>query len=408
MVAEDRAKERYLFKRKLEEIEGAEGRGTELVTLYVPPGKQISEVTGYLRNELSQSSNIKSKSTRKNVMSAIESIMARLKAYKQVPNHGLAIFVGHRQSGADQTVMVSHVVEPPEAVQTFLYRCDSTFYTEPLREMLREKDVYGLVVIDRSEATLGLLRGKRIEVIKNLQSLVPSKHSKGGQSARRFERLIEQAAHEFFVKVGNLMTEAYLDMDDLKGILVGGPGYTKDFFVEKEYLHHELKKAVIETFDTGYADESGLRELMEKAKETLADLDLMREKRTVQSFLEEVKRPDGGLAAYGEDEVRRALEMGALDTLLISEALRKQRMQVSCPNCGYEGEVTTSSQEPGACPECGGDLAVEAVADMVEELHEAAERLGTKVEFISEDSEEGSLFWRAFGGLGGILRYRVS
>ncbi len=408
MVATNLAKERYLFKRKLEEIEGAEGRGTELVTLYVPPGKQVSEVTNYLRNELSQSSNIKSKSTRKNVMSAIESIMARLKTFKSVPERGLALFVGHRLSGADQTVMVAHIVEPPEPVQTFLYRCDSRFFTEPLRDMLKEKDLYALVVIDRAEATLGLLRGKRIEVIKNIQSLVPSKHSKGGQSARRFERLIEQAAHEFFVKVGDLMTEVYLDMDDLKGVLVGGPGYTKDFFVEKEYIHHELKKKVLDTFDTGYADESGLRELMEKAKETLADLDLMREKRTMQAFLEEVKKPEEGLVVYGEGEVVRALEMGAVDTLLISEALRKVRMHVKCASCGHQGEITAASDSAGPCPECGGNLSVEESADMVEELHEIAERMGTKVELISDDSEEGSLFLKAFGGLGGILRYRVS
>jgi peptide chain release factor subunit 1 len=404
----DKAKERYLFKRKLEEIEAAEGRGTELVSLYIPPGRQVSDVTNYLRNELSQSSNIKSKSTRKNVSAAIESILVRLKSFRRVPENGLVFFVGHRQVGADQTEMVSHVVEPPEPVPTFLYRCDSRFYTEPLREMLREKDLYGLVVIDRSEATLGLLRGKRIEVIKNVQSLVPSKHSKGGQSARRFERLIEQAAHEFFVKVGNLTTEAFLGMRELKGILIGGPGYTKDFFLEKDYIHHELKKKVVDTFDTGYTDESGLRELVEKARERLADLDLMREKRLMQSFLEQVKRPEEGLAVYGEAEVRRALELGALDVLMISEALRKVRLKVECPSCGYSAVVTMETEDPGDCPECGGPLTVVEKEDMVEELHETAQRLGTKVEFISDDSEEGKLFWRAFGGLGGILRYRVS
>ncbi|MCJ2519477.1 MAG: peptide chain release factor aRF-1 [Candidatus Thermoplasmatota archaeon] len=401
-------RERYLFKRKLEEIESAEGRGTELVSLYVPPNRRISDVTSYLKKELSQSSNIKSKTTRKNVTSAIESILGRLKSYRVVPENGLVFFVGETEAGADQTETASHVVEPPESVTTFLYRCDSRFHTEPLREMLREKELYGLMVIDRSEATLGLLRGKRIEVIKNVQSLVPSKHSKGGQSARRFERLIEQAAHVFFVKVGNLMTEALLDMRELKGILLGGPGYTKDFFLEKDYIHHELKRKVIDTFDLGYADESGLRELVEKARKTLADLDLMREKRLMQAFLEEVKRPDEGLAVYGEAEIRRALELGAVDTLLISEAIRKVRMGVSCPVCGYQGVVTAESVNPGQCPKCGADLSMDEKVDLVEDLHDKAERLGTKVELISEDSEEGKLFWRAFAGLGGILRYRVS
>ena len=77
----DRA--RYDFKRDLEELRDLSGRGTELISLYVPPTRQISDVMAYLRNEYSQSSNIKSKSTRKNVMAAIESIMSRLKTYKK-------------------------------------------------------------------------------------------------------------------------------------------------------------------------------------------------------------------------------------------------------------------------------------------------------------------------------------
>ncbi|MFQ6012078.1 MAG: peptide chain release factor aRF-1 [Thermoplasmata archaeon] len=408
MAVQEKGKERYLFKRKLEEIEAAEGRGTELVSIYVPPNRQVSDVTGYLRQELSQSSNIKSKTTRKNVTSAIESIISRLRAFRRVPETGLAIFVGHRQVGADQTQMVSHVVEPPEPVTTFLYRCDSRFFTEPLEEMLREKDVYGLVVIDRSEATLGLLRGKRIEVVKNVQSLVPSKHSKGGQSARRFERLIEQAAHEFFVKVGNLMTDAFLEMEDLKGILVGGPGYTKDFFLEKDYIHHELKKVVVDTFDVGYSDESGLRELVEKAKDALSDLDLMREKRLVQAFLDQVRRPEGGLVVYGEREVRKALALGAVEVLLISEGLRQARLEIRCPSCGHHGHLTTEGEDPGPCPACGADLDVEDGVDAVEELIALAEGVGTRVEFLSMDSEEGALFARTFGGLGGLLRFQVA
>ncbi|MFQ6060912.1 MAG: peptide chain release factor aRF-1, partial [Thermoplasmata archaeon] len=150
---------------------------------------------------------------------------------------------------------VAYVIEPPEPISTFLYRCDSSFYTKPLREMLLEKDNYGLIVVDRREATIGMLRGRRIEVIRNMQSLVPSKHRMGGQSARRFERLIEIAAHEYFKKVADVANEAFLSEKNMKGILIGGPGATKDFFAEKDYLNHELKKKIIDTFDTGYTDE---------------------------------------------------------------------------------------------------------------------------------------------------------
>src|SRR3972149_2099665 len=153
--------DKYRFRRALEEIEQDEGRGTELVSVYVPPDRPVFDVTNYLRGEYSQSSNIKSASTRKHVMQAIESIINRLKQWRMPPPNGLVCFVGHKDVGADQTQMIAYVLEPPEAVASFLYRCDSRFYTEPLHEMLAEKDVYGLIVIDRKEATVGLLRGKR-------------------------------------------------------------------------------------------------------------------------------------------------------------------------------------------------------------------------------------------------------
>lgn len=401
--------DKYKFRRALEQIEAAKGRGTELVSVYVPPGKQISDVTNYLRNEYSQSSNIKSASTRKHVQGAIESILSRLHTFRQPPPNGLVVFTGHQEVGADQTQMVSFLVEPPEPVPSFLYRCDSSFYTEPLHDMLVEHDLYGLVVIDRAEATIGLLQGKRIETVKNLQSLVPSKHRMGGQSARRFERLIEIAAHEFFTKVGNLVTEAFLNLSDLKGILIGGPGYTKDQFLKEGYLHHELQKKVLDTFDTGYTDEYGLRELVEKARDTLSHLDLMREKGLVQGLFAEIRKADGGLAAYGEDRVRHALALGAVATLLVSEGLRKVRARVACGNGDYEADVTLEDGgAPGACPTDGSPLTVAETRDLIEDLTALADSTGAKVELISRDSEEGQLLLKAFGGLAGILRFQVT
>ncbi|MCK4970148.1 MAG: peptide chain release factor 1, partial [Thermoplasmata archaeon] len=62
---------KYEFQKMLKELRNVKGRGTELVTVYIPPDKSISEMTAYLRNEYAQSQNIKSRVTRKNVMWAI-------------------------------------------------------------------------------------------------------------------------------------------------------------------------------------------------------------------------------------------------------------------------------------------------------------------------------------------------
>jgi peptide chain release factor subunit 1 len=381
-----------------------------LISLYVPSGKVISDVSNYLRNELSQSSNIKSKSTRKNVMSAIDSILSRLRNYRLAPQNGIAFFVGHIPIGADQTRMIARVVEPPAPITTFMYRCDSYFYIEHLQEMLTEEEVYGLIVVDRSEATIGLLSGKKISVIKNIQSLVPSKHGRGGQSAQRFERLIEIAAHEYFKKVGEISNEAFLNIPELKGIIIGGPGSTKDFFKDNDYIHHELGKKVIDSFDTGYTDEYGLRELLEKARPTMAHLEVSHEKDLMNRLYTEIRKEDGGLSTYGLQEVMNSLNAGAVDILLVSEGLNLYHIGFKCPNCEKRSSVTGPSREPQAplCPDHHISMESEFEKDLVDELAEISERFSSQFELISTDSSEGEMLIKAFGGVAAILRYRAS
>ncbi|HHH80346.1 MAG TPA: peptide chain release factor 1 [Thermoplasmatales archaeon] len=406
--------EKYDFKRKLEEIKECKGQHTELISLYIPPGKQISDVTAYLRNEYSQSTNIKSKTTRKNVLSAIESIMSRLRYFKTPPPNGVVFFVGHKSVGANQTEMVAFVIEPPMPINTFLYRCDSSFYTEPLEEMLAEHEVYGLFLIDRRECTIGVLRGKRIELIDYLTSRVPGKHGRGGQSQRRFERLIEIAAHEWFVKCGEKISKVFLNEKGLKGIFVGGPGPTKQYFVEGSYLHYEIKKKIVETFDTGYTDESGLRELVSLAAERMGDLKIAREKRVMKRFLKEVTKKEKSLAIYGEEQVRNAIDAGSLEVLLLSEELRKYRVVLACESCKYKEEKTVDEsmlkemeKNPPLCGNCKIPMILKEKVDLIDELSAKAESKGTRVELISTDSEEGASLLRTFGGIAGILRYRV-
>jgi peptide chain release factor subunit 1 len=407
---------RYSFRRKLDEIAQARGRATELVTLYVPPGKQISDVMSYLRNEYAQSSNIKSRTTRKNVMWAIESLMGRVRQFKEPPKNGVAFFVGSKAVGADKSEPVTFIVEPPEPLNTYLYRCDSTFLLDPLLSMVHEPEMWGLVVMDRAEVTIGLLRGKRIDVLRNKQSLVPSKHGRGGQSAHRFERMIEHAAHEFFVKCGEMVNELFLPKKDLlKGILLGGPGATKEYFYKESYLHYELQQKIVQPlFDVGYTDEYGLRELVERATQTLHGLELTEEKRIVQRLLAEIRRAEAGLAAYGERDVETALAAGAVEILLVSEGLRKKRVEFRCGQCQTtfvrvlaDDDVDRPTNEP--CPNCaGGPVQKIGTEDFVEQLFRRAAESGADVRMISSESEEGEMLSKAFGGIAAILRYPLA
>ena len=413
-MAELTQRQKYDLKRQLEELKSCRGRHTELISLYVPPNKQIHDVTSYLRNEYSQSQNIKSKTTMKNVLSAIESIMGRLKQFKQPPANGVVFFVGHKSVGSDKTEMVAYVIEPPMPINIFLYRCDSAFFVEPLEEMLVEKEIYGLFLIDRRECTIGLLKGNRIELLKYMTSHVPGKHGRGGQSQRRFERLTELAAHEWFVKCGEQASEIFRNQKDLKGIFVGGPGPTKQFFIDENYLHYEVQSKIVETFDTGYTDEYGLRELVSAAAEAMSNLKISKEKKLMKMFLKEITKSEGSLSVYGEDQIRKALQMGAIDTLLLSENLRKYRIKLKCPSCNYLEERTISEDDlkkfsPPLCPKCSNASTMEIVEkiDLIDELSDLAEKIGSKVEIISLGSEEGDSLYSAFGGIAGILRYSI-
>ncbi len=409
-MSEISSKDLYEVKRILEELSQKKGRGTELVTVYIPPDKQISDVVKHMREELSQSANIKSKQTKKNVQSAIEVIMQRMKLFPKPPENGLVLFVGMiPRGGPGSEKMETYVFEPPERVQTYVYHCNSEFYLEPLQEILAEKDVYGLAVIDRKEATLAILRGKRIDIIKHLTSGVPGKHKAGGQSQRRFDRLIDLAAHEFKKRIGDHMNDAFLPVPDLKGVIVGGPGHTKEEFVEGDYLHHEIKQKIITTVDTSYTGEFGIREVMDKSMDVLNEIDVMREKKLVQKFLHELVNEDG-LASYGEAEVRRNLEMGAVEILLLSEDLKKKRLIYHCPACRGTTEKTIEREKESpelSCPTCGEKIKTEEGRDLIDDFLDMVEDVGSEVEIISTETEEGTQLLRAFGGIAAILRYHV-
>ena len=406
MATDDMQIRRYEFKKALQELEILKGRGTELVSLYIPPNKQISDVVQYLREEYSTSSNIKSKSTRKNVLAAIESIMSRLKSYRFAPETGLVFFVGHVATRGDQTEMYVKIIEPPEPIQTFMYTCDSYFHLEQLKQFLVEKEIYGLIVMDRKEATVGFLNGTTIQVVSNEQSLVPSKHHQGGQSSRRYERLIEIAAHEFFKKVGEIANNAFIPLiKDIKAVFIGGPGATKEYFFEKDYLRNEVKAKVKDLLDIGYTDETGLREIVEKASETMKEMRIAKEKDLMNRFMMEIRKPDGGLGVYGETAIKNALEQKSLDLLIISEDLNKVHYRYRCPQCGNTRELMTKPDGNVICDKCSTPMVLEEEEDLVEVFYRLADASGAKVEIISGNSDEGKLLQKAFGGMAGILRY---
>jgi peptide chain release factor subunit 1 len=410
--------ELFRLRKTLDTLARKEGSHTELITMYVPPGKQISDAINMLRDEYGTASNIKSTTTRKNVQEAIVKVQQRLKLFKDPGEKGIVIFCGaipQEGGGPGSERMETYVIVPPEPIKIYLYRCDSRFHTEHLQEMLREKETYGILLIDASGATIATLQGKRLDIVRQMHSGVSGKTRAGGQSARRYERLRDMQLNEYFTRVGGHANEIFLPIDTLKGIILAGPGPTKYDFDKGDYLNYMLKNKIIDTIDTAYVEEQGVKEVVEKAPEIMRKVRYIEEKQIMQQFLYEIGH-DTGMITYGEAEVRRALEAGAVRALLISEAVDFLRVTVKCSACGYQEQHTVKGQaltsfEQGLvgkpCPKCQApSLAVAEKQDIVDDLAQIAEYSNTNVEIISGETEEGQMLKNAFGGIAAILRFK--
>jgi len=162
---------------------------------------------------------------------------------------------------------------------------------------------------------------------------------------------------------------------------------------------------IVGIYDTSYTDEYGLRELLNAASDDLEEVEVVKDRRLVQRFLNEVRK-DSGLALYGEEEVRRALEAGAVDVVIISDALKKYKVKAKCKNCGYEMNGIMEKLEI-ECPECGASMDIVEKKDMIEEYAELAEQSSAEVAIVGRESEEGEILYKAFGGIAAILRYKM-
>ncbi len=69
--------------------------------------------------------------------------------------------------------------------------------------------------------------------------------------------------------------------------------------------------------------------------------------------------------------------------------------------------TTVRDIDLGTCPKCTAPLVLEEEIDIIDELAKLADQSSAKVELISDDFEEGSILYSAFGGIAAILRYRT-
>ncbi|KAJ3868694.1 peptide chain release factor eRF/aRF subunit 1 [Lentinula novae-zelandiae] len=403
----------WKVKKLIKSLDSARGAGTSMISLIIPPKDQISRASAMLTQEYGTASNIKSRVNRLSVLAAITSTQQRLKLYNRVPPNGLVLFVGTILTDEGKEKKVSFDFEPHKPINTSLYLCDNKFHTEALSELLESDSRFGFIVMDGNGTLFGILAGNTREVIHKFTVDLPKKHGRGGQSALRFSRLRDEKRHNYVRKVAELAVQHFITNDkvNVTGLVLAGSADFKTELSQSDMFDPRLGAKVIKVVDVSYGGENGFNQAIELAAESLANVKFVQEKRLIQKYFDEISQ-DTGKYCFGIEDTLKALELGAVETLVVWENLDITRYTLR--NAAGEEIVVYANKEQEKDREKFFDKSTGMEMEQADEpqslLEWFAEKykdFGANLEFVTNRSQEGAQFVKGFGGIGGLLRYKV-
>ncbi|XP_065184447.1 eukaryotic peptide chain release factor subunit 1 [Sycon ciliatum] len=411
--ASDKNVERWKIKKLIKSLEAARGNGTSMISLIVPPKDQISRVAKMLADEYGTASNIKSRVNRLSVLGAITSVQQRLKLYSKVPTNGLVVYCGTIVTDEGKEKKVNIDFEPFKPINTSLYLCDNKFHTEALNALLADDNKFGFIVMDGNGSLFGILCGNSREVLHKFTVDLPKKHGRGGQSALRFARLRMEKRHNYVRKVAETAVQLFISNDkvNVTGLILAGSADFKTELSQSDMFDPRLQAKILKLVDVSYGGENGFNQAIELSAEVLSNVKFIQEKKLIGRYFDEISQ-DTGKYCFGVDDTLRGLELGAVETLIVWENLDVTRFSLINHSTEEERILHLSpDQEKDKTQfvdkETGVELELQEKMPLLEWLANNYKKFGTTLEIITDRSQEGSQFCRGFGGIGGILRYRV-
>jgi len=409
----DRQVEMWKVKKLIKSLQAARGNGTSMISLIIPPKDQISRVGKMLADEYGTASNIKSRVNRLSVLGAITSTQQKLKLYNRVPDKGLVLYCGTILTDEGKEKRVNIDFEPFKPINTSLYLCDNKFHTEALNELLEDDDKFGFVVMDGNGCLYGTLQGSARTVLHKFTVDLPKKHGRGGQSALRFARLRLEKRHNYLRKCAELCTSFFIteNKPNVTGIVLAGSAEFKNDLFNSDLFDPRVKRVVIKTVDVSYGMDPGFNQAIELSVEALSNVKLVQEKKLLQKYMDEISQDTGKYCFMVEDTLK-ALEMSSVETLIVWDNLQVNRITVRNSATGEEDILHLNPEQEKNDSffhdkETGVVLEVIEKMTLVEWLANNYKTFGANLEFITDRSQEGSQFCRGFGGIGGILRWKV-
>lgn len=267
--------------------------------------------------------------------------------------------------------------------------------------------------MDGNGTLFGTVAGNTREVIHKFTVDLPKKHGRGGQSALRFARLRDEKRHNYVRKVAELAVQHFITNDkvNVTGLVLAGSADFKTELSLSDMFDPRLAAKVIKVVDVSYGGENGFNQAIELAAESLANVKFVQEKKLIQKYFDEISQ-DTGKYCFGIDDTLKALDLGAVETLIVWENLDVTRYVLR--NAAGEEIIVHANKEQEKDREKFIDkstgLEMEQVTEpqsLLEWFAEKYREFGANLEFVTNRSQEGAQFVKGFGGIGGLLRYKV-
>lgn len=404
--------EQWKIKKLIQNLESARGNGTSMISLILPPKDEISRINKKLTEELGTASNIKSRVTRLSVLGALTSLQQKLKLYNKVPENGLVLYCGTVLTSEGKEKKVSIGMEPFKPINTSLYMCDNRFHVEALKELLESDDKFGFIIMDGNGSLYGVVAGNTRTILHKFSVDLPKKHGRGGQSALRFARLRLEKRHNYLRKAAETATQMFIanDRPTVTGIILAGSAEFKTKLATSDMFDPRLAAILIATVDISYGGENGFNQAIELAAESLSNVKFVREKKLLSKYFNEISK-DTGKYCFGIKDTMAALDMGALQEMIVWENLPHNRYELRDPSTSeMKIEIFDERQETDTknfkTPD-GLDYEVVDKMALLEWLANNFKNFGATMNFVTNKSQEGSQFVRGFGGIGGLLHYKL-
>jgi peptide chain release factor subunit 1 len=266
--------------------------------------------------------------------------------------------------------------------------------------------------MDGNGCLYGTLCGNTRTVLHKFTVDLPKKHGRGGQSSVRFARLRMEKRHNYVRKVAELATQMFISNDrpNCVGLVLAGSAEFKLKLSQSDMFDPRLVAVIVKIVDVSYGSENGFNQAIELAADCLSNVKFMREKKLLTAYFSEIAK-DSGKYCFGVKETLQALEMGAVEELIVWEDLSINRYVLRNKETQDEKVVHYNEfQEKNSAnfkDAAGADLEVKEKTSLLEWLSSNFKGFGAKLQFITNRSQEGAQFCKGFGGIGGLLRYQL-